>query len=698
MLRKSIYVEKLERQAISTCYHDNMVKYLMEMRNLSYEQASVFVTNKIRKSLKTPRFEVIETITEGNIKRHIINFNEFMTKVNNSIVTPSGSLYKPITTVRSFVSQLIKSGLKNRKAVKQKMFAAIDRGDEEAASKYKAEQNTIKVKLNALPGSFGSPSNLFYDKGGYNAVTASARLIISNSFVCAEMLLSGNIPLYNLEEVINLVIVCGKHGPSKESIETVMDKYKLTYITAEDVIAFISDQVHMYIPTLDFEKEGVADLIRKQPRHTLQFIFYHSNLKHLLTRNDSVFRPVIDSMFDMSHIKVDPSIDPAGYYDNDSDIMCLVNTVIADKIKDVQLKRIVQDFPDAARYSIAAYNDIVEKLLSVNEIMEVFLYHDINAQLAMHRSSMQRKSVVVSDTDSVIYTSSELAKWYVGELNEINSECLQITGLLTLWLTVTNANVMERCSVNLGCLQEDIPTIQMKNEYGMPVQVNYGLAKTYANIINVTEGVVLQEYKPDIKGACIRAVSASPKAKKFTNDLFINDILEPAVKGNISGDAIISKVIAFERNIIKVIQSGDTTYFPNTSVNTASEYANPDSSVNYYARFWNEVFAKKYGIIQMPDKLPLVKIIKPTELYFAELKTMDKGIHDRFKKFLESNKRCPSSVFIEPLSRTIPPELLPLIDIRPIVYKNMASIYLTLESLNLGVGFGKQKMLLSEVY
>ncbi len=698
MLRKSIFKDRLNRDRLSTCYHKNMVEFLMVQRNLTYDQADNFVTRQIKKDLKTPRIEVIETIREGKLKRHIISFNTFMDKVNRSIVTPSGSLYKPVTTKRSFVSALIRDGLKNRKKVKKKMFAAMDSGDHEAASKYKAEQNTIKVKLNALPGSFGSPSNLFYDKGGYNAVTASARLIISNSFTCAEQLLSANIPLYNVEEVINLIMVCKNYGPDKLKVTSIMDKYKLNYVTANQVKLFLEEQVHMYIPNLDFNKEGVSDLINTLDNHILQFIYYHGNLKHLLMNNDNVFRPVIDRMFDLSNLVIPENTIPRDYYECDNDIMCLVNTVIADKIKDVKLKRIVQDYPEVAKYSIAAYNHIVEQLLSVNEIMELFLYHNINTQLAMHRSSMQRKSVVVSDTDSVIYTSKDLAKWYVGEISDIDASCLQITGLLTLWLTITNANVMEQCSVALGSLGDDIPTIQMKNEYGMPIQLNYGLAKTYANIISVTEGVVLSEYKPDIKGAAIRAISASPKAKEFTNDVFINDILKPAVEGNISGIDIINKVVKFERSIIEIIKSGDTTFYPNTSVKPASDYATPDSSVNYYARFWNEVFAKKYGEIQMPDKLPLVKIIKPSELYLSQLRGMDKGIYDRFRKFLENNKRCPSAVFIEPLRRKIPPELLPLVDVRPIVYKNMSSIYLTLESLNLGVGFGKHQMLLSEVY
>ncbi len=698
MLRKSIFKDRLNRDRLSTCYHKHMVEYLMIQRNLTYDQADNFVTKQIKKNIKTPRFEVIETVKEGKLKQHIITFNVLMDKVARCIVTPSGSLYKPVNVKRSFVSALIRDGLKNRKKIKKKKFEAIDRGDFEAASKYDAEQNTIKVKLNALPGSFGSPSNLFYDKGGYNAVTASARLIISNSFTCAEQLLAGNIPLYNAEEVINLIMVCKNYGPSADKVTSVMQRHNIKYVTSNQVNDYLSERVHMYIPNLDMDKEGITHLINNVSNHTLQFIYYHSNLKHLLINNDSLFRPVIDRMFDTDSIAVTDDINANQYYDCDNDIMCLVNTVIADKIKDVKLKKIVTEHPEIARYSVAAHNHILKQLLSVNDIMELFLYHDINTQLAMHRSSMQREAVVVSDTDSVIYTSKDLAKWYVGDITNIDASCLQITGLLTLWLTVTNANVMEHCSVALGSLGDDIPTIQMKNEYGMPIQLNYGLAKTYANIISVTEGVVLSEYKPDIKGACIRAISASPKAKAFTNDIFIDDILKPAVEGNISGMAIIDKVVAFEKSIIADVKQGGTTFFPNTSVNPASNYANPDSSMFYNARIWNEVFAKKYGEILLPDKLPLVKIIPPTELYFAKLKCMDKEIHDRFRKFLEVNKRCPTAVFIEPMSRTIPPELLPLVDVRPIVYKNMSSIYLTLESLNLGVGFGKQQMLLSEVY
>ena len=216
------------------------------------------------------------------------------------------------------------------------------------------------------------------------------------------------------------------------------------------------------------------------------------------------------------------------YYKCNGDIMAIVTTVVSNELKEVNIKDIVEDYPDAAMMCVQVHRNVSEHLSVFNNLFDTFVFHDINFQHALHRSSMQRQAVVVSDTDSVIYTAKDWAVWFTGGEKIVHGS-YNIAALVTYWLSEANADTMGKYIIGIGATGDDIADIKMKNEFLYPSLLLFDIKKVYAGIIKVQEGVFLNEMKADIKGASIRGVSASMEAKEFTNDLLVNDILKPVI-------------------------------------------------------------------------------------------------------------------------------------------------------------------------
>jgi hypothetical protein len=698
MNRKERIIESVNRTSLSDAYKNNIVTYLTTTRNITKDKAIQFVDKVIETSVKLPNVDIIETVIDGKLEQKTIPFSILSSKINNSVMAPSGSLYHPVNKKRSFVSALVKNGLKLRSDVKKKMFKAISDGDTESAAKYESEQKTIKVKLNALPGGFGSPSNLFYDKGSYNSVTSTARMLISNSFVCCEQFLSGNIPLFNIEEVYNLITTIINYGPNDNLINSTIDKYNIKRVNTEELIEYLNNQIQLYNRGLDLKSTEIYNYLKKLSSAKINFIYYHSNLKHLIMDNKNIFLPKIKDIFNYDkNCKIDSDITPDMFYKCNSDIMAIVTTLISEELKDIKIKDIVDEHHDKAKLCVQIYRGVENKLSFFNELFDTFIFHDINFQLVLHRSSMQRKSVVVSDTDSVIYTAKEWAEMYTGTNEKITHDSYNVAALINYWLTEANADVMSKYIIGIGAIKEDIAYIKMKNEFLYPSLILFDTKKVYAGIIKVQEGVFLNQMKPDIKGASIRGISASSEAKEFTKHILIDKILQPVIDSNISALDIIGEVIDFELKIKQSLKLGELQYLPIISFGSADDYDDEDRTSYFYTKAWNFIFGEKYGEIRPPDKLPLLKINKPTELYFSQLKQKDEKIYNKFKEFLENNK-VPTAFFIETNQNKIPEELLPLIDYRHLIYYNVNPVYLVLESLNMSIGFSKQKLLLSDIY
>ena len=310
-----------------------------------------------------------------------------------------------------------------------------------------------------------------------------------------------------------------------------------------------------------------------------------------------------------------------------------------------------------------------------------------------------RNTTIVSDTDSVIFTSGAWDDWYRKNEYGINQQSYQISALVIYWLHHAVKYALKRFSINFGYVPDETERLAMKNEFLFPVMMIYPIKKTYVGLQLIQEGVVFKKPKLDIKGQTLRGSSICAAALEFSAQITNEDILNTAMHAQISAEAIIAKVVAFEQHIYKEIEQGNLEFLKITSLKYERDYKDPEStSVVVGWDFWEKVMTAKYDHIHPPTKVYVFEVTTPITSYYDWLKKTSPAIYAQMKSYLTIHKTLPNQLVVDPVVGHIPEELIPLINKRAVVYTNLSPVYSTLEQIGISVGCEKQKLLFCDVY
>ena len=255
---------------------------------------------------------------------------------------------------------------------------------------------------------------------------------------------------------------------------------------------------------------------------------------------------------------------------------------------------------------------------------------------------------------------------------------------------------MQKFSIRYGAIPEQRFTMKMKNEYMYPSLILFDIKKTYAGIVAIQEGQILDKPKPDIKGVALRGSDVAPEAIAFTKNLIVNDILHASAHGKISANALIEKVAAFERKIYHSLQKGETDFLKITSINLEEDYADPLRCAFFYYMAWDEIFSTKYGAYLPPIKTVVIPLIRDRSGYYAWLDSKYPDINRKWMAF-EKQYKALNFIALNPMLEKIPEEIIPAICMRDVIYHTMKSVYVTMDKMQLGIGYKNQKLLYNDI-
>lgn len=683
----------VQRPPISKVYRYHMVRYLM-LLGANREDAIRVVESTIQNRFIDKQVVSVDK-ENGHLRLNSINLSDYTKKISTSIVTPSGSFYTPHNVQMSLMSKFAEDGLKLRKTLKGKQFECTAAGDEVGAKQAMFAQTQVKINLNSLPGGFGSPYNIFYDKGGYNSITSVARGLIAHAYTTCELCLGGNPAIFDLEELINWIMIVTGKMPSDQQIQVVTEKYGIKWANRTDLLNYFVDTLSWYNPVVDVEQ--ITNILAKLTKCQVQYLYYLGNLPNLFFKNDKIFRPIIKDILSHNEVSMD-GISPEEFYKIDGDVHAIAMTIRASELEDINVKKIVEDYPEKAKLIVATAKHIQTKLGNLKELFETFVYHNVSTPKILSRKSMKRHSVVVSDTDSIIFTSKNWLEWYTGTLEGLSQESYDIAALATYLITKINEDTMAKYAIDCGATGNYVRQMKMKNEYLYPILMIYDVKKTYCGIVKVQEGVILKDGKIDLKGGSLRSSNIPPTSLDFTKNFLIDHILKPAEKGRLKASDLISTVLDYELGIRGSLQNLETTYVERQSINPEHQYKNKESSAWMYGFAWNEIFGDKYGKFHPPDKVAIIKLFKPTKAYFETVRSIDPDIYQKMLTFINTYGKLPVSVVIPNNASGIPKELSSIINVREIIYNNMRPTYMTLERLGIYIGYKKEFALLSDIY
>jgi hypothetical protein len=688
------------RPTLNSCYIQATASFLAKVRNISFEDAKEFVTKHAKLNFKDVpvNVQVVDPITLDRTELEGSSLFQFLNTHRKDILTPSGSTYLTPHKKPSITRKFIHTKKALRKFHKKKALQAEASGDTVTAGIHEAAQSLIKIALNSLPGGMGSPYNPFYDKGGYNAITSLGRALIATSYTVAEQMLGGNFVWFHEEEVINFITVNIPYAPDYQTTVALCNKHGLDLINNDKLFTYFKNILDTYTtgtdeyPTL---KQFVATLTQAE----CCYLYYVGNYRHLI-QSSPYSKSWIQKMFDYSGISGE-GITAQELFEVDGNLISMIICNFTEDMGELQVNELVDKKPELASKIVACARYTKQVYDEWQELFEAYGHQKTAISRTNLKKYAKRNTVIISDTDSVIFTLVNWVQWFTGDI-DTTLGAIQMSSVGIYWLIQGCQKALHIWCTHKGCDEKDIPEINMKNEFFYPTMVLFNIKKTYAGIISVREGMLLSTPKTDIKGGTIRGSTICNETRGFITSLIVDDILTPSMRGKLSAAELVKKIIAYEQKILtRSTEEGVVDYLKIWSLDNADHYADAIRSAHYYWMAWEAIFGDKYGHIALPIKAPCVPLKdKIPASYWDWLKDNHPDTHKRWILFLQrNNNRMPGNIAIDTLYNKIPPELLPIIDWRPVITHNLNPAYLCLDQLGISCPLHKTRdVLLSDLY
>jgi hypothetical protein len=613
------------------------------------------------------------------------------------VIAPNGGIYYTTTQLPSPVSEFLNYKKKERGTVKKKQLKALADGDYMAANRFWYGQASIKITMNSLPGAYASEYSIFYDKCAYNTITSTGRAMVRRSSTTTEQFLGGQFAWWSEEELLNYIIVNLSYAPKKEEIEAVMSKYNMNYISADTLYSYYQSHFTKYTKQQDYLR--VKELVSTLSPHHLAFLFYYSNFKNIVMYNNKSFRPIIQHLLDASsYPEIQGSVDDVKAFPDN--IKILVAVAFASVLGGYSVDKICNEHPEYLPKLLGICTEIKKRLDDMEDIFQVFCNTNCDIpNIKIRGVYSKRNTVVLQDTDSSMFTTKPWADWYHGsEKFYVDEESLAMNALCVYWLSNAVGFVMKRFSEKLGVTDPYMKTLNFKNEFLYPVFLLTNAKKTYASIVKVQEGSILNPPKIEIKGQTLRGSSKSSDVNNFIEELLVDHILKPASQGKISAYDIIATMIRFENGMKKSLFDGEIKFLNTESLKQDRDYKNPDQPILIGYRFWEDLLASKYGSIQRPAKVIAFPCIYPSKPYLAELQKINPEFGEKLMTWVSKHKKYPSKIVINPALGNVPEEIRGLIDVKHLITLNIKPAYTILNQLNINCGSSTADILFSELY
>jgi hypothetical protein len=697
----------VERPSILGSYLDSQIAYLKTIYpEKSERDLEDFVKRVMRDKLVRPRAKIIHHPSPGNSELIEVDLLSHIKENSRRIITPGGTIYKSTDEQVAFDKQFIDMLRNNRDKAKKQMlqYAAEGRNQEKALEDYK--QSLCKILVNSIIGSNGNDKNAMYDLESFNGVTSMARHGVIMAYAYTERFLTSNFYFPNREHAINYIITTKKFAPSKDYMNHLTSKYSLANPFAGEVAECLCASLNQYTSSHEKNLRVLTEILEGMPQHEVTFIYYSRNLYNLFTTNTEFWKMWMNDFFNTHKEVTEEEIryaDPGSIRKIDGDLLQVMATVHSDMLNGVQIKKVGDSNEQLAKLLVVTGQKMQQKLELIDDLLTTFLHNGTFISHIHSQRNIIRKCVGISDTDSVIFTTKHLVTWYLGGKYSFCQDTYNSNALIVYLLTKSIASLIRHMSISRGATGDNIEMIEMKNEYFYPVLIKTGIGKHYAGNITIQEGNVLPTPETDIKGVAFMSSNLPKITHDFTKKIIANIQKDMMENCEIRLTDFIIDTFDYEQAIFKSLKSGEFTYFPNIAIRAKEEYKKPESSVYVNYELWQAVFAEKYGDINIPTKVPIIPINEKAfrdPQYLNWLNMKNPSIHDKLVKYMDAlpKKKKIGRIPLANSLTTVPEEIIPIIKMRPIVFKNLQPTQLALKSIGLNLGNAKKCPLVSDYY
>ena len=699
---------KRDHDFIKAAIH-NAALYISKSTGYDLSYCIEWVTKKISKggtfALKDP--EVLALVKDKPACRKVTTMplSHYLLdiKQNNRIAAPTLTTYIHPTEKMSLLADYMRGNIKKRSVSKKAMFVAEQEGNHALKNYRDKEQSVFKIKNNSMSGAHASPYTPLYNKSAHSTLTSICRCASGYGNANNEKFITGNRHYWHPRITLNNIIsIISK--TDLEVFETMMKRYGIISPSVEQTMECITYSTDLYWKS-PFDLEIIRNLVERLTPVERAAFCYTGDLYHLAQVNPDMVYKFLDTMSERA-VDNPLSLEETDRLLNEthSSKQSYIFLLCPDLMRGKPLKEVRTD-PVAYGLLGATIKRTNEVLEDYREFIEVCLRTDNIPASVYYIPNSIRRSAVLSDTDSTIFTVQYWTKWFCKEESfstksraVANTMVFMTSEMITHWLAILSANI--------GAVGDDIHLLKMKPEYSFPVLSLTSRAKHYYAYIDAREGNVYSKLDTEIKGVALRS-SNSPKHIISAAHDMIKYGMDCVMKGEkIDVDYVLSTVAGVERDIIDSVMKGDPRYMKTGQIKPPESYvAGEDASTYRHYLMWQEVFAPKYGESEPPTyryvKVP-IRCGNKTELAAWIESLEDKGLAARLRDwFTKEEKVAMKSLYLPEsivAANEIPAEIIKAVDVRQLVAQTMEPFYLVLESYNLFFVDDKRTKLVSDFY
>lgn len=677
-----------------TTYVEDSATYLSLQTGQPIEKCREFVSKQIadggQYALKIPRAMVLAKNKVGDREIKTVPLDRFLERCRDHklILSPSMAAYAPSAKKRSLLAKYINGNLDKRKKAKKAMFEAKVAGDVRAASNLNDLQSTFKIKNNALSGAQCSPFTILWNKSAHSTLTSTCRTATSYANANNEKLLYGNRHYWSADITKANIISLVNHT-DLEHLARMLQTYQLRMPTFEETMKAVHRSTDPYwrSPRFMAPIEKMVAALSDIQRAAFMYI---GDFYHLAQCNGDFVRKFLGTLSKKATVPLEDSDEIEKWMKSmDSNLTAFVSILCAKELDGSTIADAKEKRPRDYALLAATAKKILLSLDEYGDLLHTLFVTKNLPSSIFSLPSIIRRGVITSDTDSTIFSTDYWTTWYMGKL-DFSEESIAIANTMVYLSAQSVRHILATMSGNMGVEQEHVRRLSMKNEYYFPVFTLTSRAKHYFAYIAAQEGNVFKEMETEVKGVALRNSNIPATIMKQAKSLMLSFMDSVMREEKISIISILRTVAKLENTILKSVEAGKYEYLSRVRINARDAYKKPESSNYVHHELWEAVFADKYGHVAEPPYTAIkmsVQADNPTKLKEWIDAIVDRSVADRLIAFMaERGRKGISTMYLpEPIlaMKGVPVEVIPVIDVRALIFQLMEVYYLVLESVGI---------------
>ena len=673
-------------------YKEAMKIFLSRMHSLSEEEAKRRVDEILRKK-KNPTTTYYERdMDTGDKEVQTTGLEQYIVTMSKQrlITAPSFTCYVPHKYKKSHLVDFIQNRMMMRSKYKKIAIPAKAKGDMKTYNIYNPMQQVMKRDNNSVSGLLTVRGSELYDYSAHYTLTSTTRCLTAIGNVITERMVSGNRYYKDPDSVFNdisMALYYEEHEEIKKAIRT----YNLHLPTPEEAMDVVLYSSRLYWINDELENKIYEYLSKLTPEERAVFV-YAGDLYHLKKFNKKF---VYDMLNDIC-VKIEPNTDidvDKVVSETHLSVINLVSLILMEEIKGLGAN--ISDYPDITAKTFASTCiSVTNKLNKYLPILKPICTTPHLPPNPAYIPDMLRRSILLSDTDS---TCGEYGSWIAdffsdgvteGEV-KFTPETIALAATVMTITTQTMAHYHKIYSARMGIDIDYMTILRMKNEFFWTTMTPMQVSKHYFASTMMQEGNVYKEPELELKGVHLIASKVpkaiSERAHKIMS--FINR--ETYANRKISISLIVREVAKMEERIIEQMRAGNAEYLNFSRIKPIEEYmSNPMATPYFSHAMWMEVFADKYGVVDIPPYVAVkynLTINTRTDMVNWIKNINDRDIAERLQSFMEKhNKTVLKTIYLDAgyvANNKVPEEIFMVIDYRKVTLDMCNVFYIMLESL-----------------